>query len=103
MNMARQVCAQPGCSIIVVNGSCAQHRLADQHARGTTSQHAYDTSPFSQRALWAPVVRTGKVRCRVCHRYVQSGTAWKLGHPEDSTRPPHPQHLACGTVSRRSR
>ena len=68
--------------------------------RRPTRQQGYDNTPISQRALWAPIVRTGKVRCRTCHRYIESGTAWHLDHHDDPTIPAHPEHRACHTVSR---
>ncbi len=99
--MTLKVCAEPGCPALVPKGRCAEHRRAQERARGSRQQRGYDTTHDRLRAQWAPKVATGRVRCHSprCLRpddpLIHPDEPWDLGHTEDRRSYHGPEHAAC--------
>jgi hypothetical protein len=58
----------------------------------TTTARGYGTRHQKLRAMWAPLVARGEVKCARCGRLIAPGTAWDLGHSDDRLAYRGPEH-----------
>lgn len=81
--------AEPG------KGYCIEHQREVDAARGRPRDRGYGWSHQKLRAQWAPRVAAGGVSCARCHRPIEAGTPWQLGHTDDRKGYTGPEHSSC--------
>lgn len=89
-----RVCSAPGCPTLITRpGRCPEHARAADRARGTRQARGYDANHDAERKRWAPLVRTGLVKCWRCGELITATETWDLGHDDhDRTRYRGPEH-----------
>lgn len=98
--MAKRVCPEPGCPVLVDSGRCTQHRRDKDAARGRRQERGYGAEHDAERAKWAPDVAAGLVTCWRCLRRIAPGAPWDLGHDDvDRTIYRGPEHEACNRAT----
>jgi len=69
--------------------------MARRRPKPNTTQAGYGAEHQKLRKEWAPKVEAGYVACRRCRRLIAPGSAWHLGHHDDRSLPPEPEHALC--------
>lgn len=107
--MAKRVCSQPGCPVLVEQGArggrCATHERARDQARGTRQQRGYDAAYDREREGYVNRLARGEVlTCWRCARVIYPHD-FSLGHCDDDRAVIHgPEHLtACNLANTRGR
>jgi hypothetical protein len=67
----------------------------DRRSKPNTTEAGYGWEHQKLRAEWEPKVARGDVACRRCQRLIAPGTEWHLGHFDDRSLPPEPEHAKC--------
>lgn len=96
--VAMKVCLEPGCPVLVRDGSrCPMHEKDRERARGRRQSRGYDAEHDHLRAEWTPKVATGTIRCGNpnCRRVIAPGERWDLGHTPERRGYRGPEHERC--------
>lgn len=96
--MAMKVCLEPGCPVLVRDGSrCPVHARDADRRRGSRQARGYDAEHDRLRREWALKVATGTIRCASpeCRRVIAPGERWDLGHTPDRRGYRGPEHERC--------
>lgn len=78
-------CPKPHCPEPTPPGQryCEAHLAEYEQARGTKTERGYGKAFQSDRKAWARIIALGGVTCWRCHKPIQPGAPWHLGHDDD--------------------
>jgi hypothetical protein len=95
--MAKRVCTEPGCGLLVEHGvrdgRCDDCRRAKDKARGTRQQRGYGAEHDALRAELLP--EAYGQRCHLCNERMWPHQQLALDHTEDRTGYRGIVHLTC--------
>lgn len=99
-HMAKRVCIEPCCPILVDAGArggrCPAHRREAQQERGTARSLGYGWPHRQERARWQARIEAGeRVSCARCHQPIAPGEPWHLDHTADRRGYLGPSHARC--------
>jgi hypothetical protein len=66
--------------------------------KASTTARGYHGKHDRLRRQWAPKVDAGLVDCARCHKPIEPGSEWDLGHTDDRTDWQGPEHPRCNRV-----
>jgi hypothetical protein len=103
--MAKRVCSQPGCPVLIDQaGKCDTHAADVRKARGSREEQGYGRDHKAERKRWVAIIyREGYVPCARCGEPVTNDMQWHLDHTDDRLAYRGPSHKDCNNRAPRPR